>query len=171
MENIYLYGDFTVKPQGGFINGEKPNTYRGTGPYVIGAPTDRVNMSDVVRSGFPFFAGKMTVENHLSYRTGDPTLLSLRGRFAVCKVEVNGVAVDSNLFTRDFELAPYLRDGDNTLRLTVFFSNRNLFGPHHRRDPEPTDVDPQTFSFEKEWNGDVCPSFIKDKAFVRFGIL
>ncbi len=171
VENVYLYGDFSVKASDGFREGEKPNTYRSGGPFVIAAPVETVNMFDVVGSGYPFFAGKMTVGTTLYYRKGDPTHLVLKGRFAVCRAEINGRPVAGDLFTRDFDLTPYLEEGENDLRLTVVFSNRNLFGPHHREDPEPTGVDPRTFSFEGEWANGSCPAFVREKAFVRFGIL
>lgn len=82
---------------------------------------------------------------------------------------VNGEAVDGNLFSHEWELAPHLREGKNALQFTLTFSNCNLFGPHHRKDPEPFAVGPNTFSFEKEWKDGDCPAYVSSYAFVRFG--
>lgn len=169
IEDVYLYGDFGVKALGGFIDGSKPDTYRGKGPFVITDRAEKIDISDIVRDGYPFFAGKMTVESTLSYKSGDGTVLELDGRFAVCDLTINNVNVDGNLFTRKFDLAPYLKEGDNKLQITLSFSNRNLLGPHHRKDPEPLAVGPNTFSFEKEWDGENCPAFVTEPAFVKFG--
>jgi len=169
IEDVYLFGDFGVKVLGGFTDGGKPNTCRAQAPFVLTARSDQVNLSDIVKDGYPFFAGTMTVETELSYKPGDPTRLSLNGRYATCRVAVNGEAVGGNLFSHEWELVPHLREGKNTLLLTLTFSNRNLFGPHHRKDPEPFAVTPNTFSFEKEWKGGGCLAYIPAYAFVRFG--
>ncbi len=169
IEDIYLFGDFRVRSAGGFADGSKPGTCRSGGPFMITAGSEQVNLSDVVSDGYPFFAGKMTVETVLNYKRGDPTLLRLNGRYAVCHVAVNEIPAEGNLFSREWDLSPYLREGDNVLRLYVTFSNRNLLGPHHRSDPEPYGVCPQTFSFEKEWHDGQCEDYVESYAFVKFG--
>ena len=97
-------------------------------------------------------------------------MLKLGGRFATCDVAVNGTPAGEMLFHREMELAPYLREGENTITLDVANAMRNLMGPHHRPDPEPYGVGPGTFSFEKEWHGRECPGYVDRYAFVRFGI-
>ncbi len=170
IEDVYLFGDFGVKVTGGFTDGGKPNTCRAKGPFVLTSRPEQVDLSDIVKDGYPFFAGTMTAETVLRYKKGDPTRLRLNGRFAVCRASVNGIPATGNIFTHEWELAPLLRDGSNTLRLTITFSNRNLLGPHHRQDPEPFGVNPDTFSFEKEWNNGCCPAFVPSYAFVQFGV-
>ncbi len=147
-----------------------PDTYRGKGPYVLTVQSERIDPADIVQSGYPFFAGEMTLKSELIHQNGDPTQLRLSGNFAVCHVSVNGNPVKSNIFTREFDLEPYIRDGGNDLEFRVCFSNRNLLGPHHCVDPEPMVVSPSALSFENAWNGDHCDSFVHDLAFVKHGI-
>ncbi len=97
-------------------------------------------------------------------------MLHLPGRWAVCAVSVNGTPVGEMMFSQYLDLSPYLTEGENDIALDLCNSNRNLMGPHHRHDPEPYAVGPGTFSFEKEWNGRICPAYTSRYAFVRFGI-
>lgn len=171
IENIYLYGNFGVRAEGGYKKTDTPDTYRGKGPFVLTAQSDAIDCEDIVKSGYPFFAGKMRLRTALHYQDGDPTQLKLSGDFAVSKVFVNGNLVESNIFTRNFELSPYLLGGVNALELEIYFSNRNLLGPHHCVDPEPTVVSPNSLSFENAWSEDRCEIFVDDLAFVKFGII
>ena len=74
------------------------------------------------------------------------------------------------MFARSIDLAPWLREGDNELVLRLTNARRNQLGPHHREDPEPYGVGPNTFSFEKEWKNGACPAYQSRYAFVVFGI-
>lgn len=112
----------------------------------------------------------MTVSTIIEYKPGDPTRLKLGGRFSTVRAIINDHDLGVNIFSDEFELAPYLRKGENKLTLTLCFSNRNLMGPHNRENPEPSSVGPQIFSFENEWDGDKCAGYVDAKAFVRFGI-
>lgn len=170
IENVYLYGNFAVTSFSGFTDQDNPNIYRSKGPFVLAEQTRKLNLSDIVPNGYPFFAGRMTVESSFTYCSGDPTVLHLTGHYAVCQALINGKAVDSSLFTRKFNLAPYVKEGENTLQLTVCFSNRNLLGPHHREDAEPAFTGPKAFSFENEWDGDSCPAFVTELSFIKFGV-
>ena len=169
LEAVYLYGDFAVRSHSEFVAGER-NTYRNAGDFLLCQRSKEIDLTDIVKDGYPFFAGKMRASSVFNYKNGDPTLLKLSGRFAVSEVEINGQELGHRLFTDEYELAPYLVEGDNKITLTLCFSNRNLLGPHHRRDPEPIFVSPSVFSYEKDWKGDTCERFVKDWAFVRFGI-
>ncbi len=190
IENVYLYGDFGVYSRSPFIhekgkenydafgiepqNGSTPpilvDTCRCDGPYYIAERSSDINLTDIVSCGYTFFAGELTASTIISYKQGDPTFLKLGGRFLVCRAVINGTDLGARLFTDSFELAPYLKEGENKLTLTLCFSNRNLLGPHNRSNPEPLGVSPNTFSFEKEWDGDKCDGYVDAKAFVRFGI-
>ena len=74
------------------------------------------------------------------------------------------------MFSHTIDLAEYLNEGENEIRLEFTNSMRNLMGPHHRHDPEPYGVGPGTFSFEKEWKGRECRGYADRYSFVRFGV-
>lgn len=170
IECLYLFGDFTVKTEKEAWQIVSPVARRYSGSLAIGGPKETISLTDVTQNGYPFFAGSLKVETVLPYHPGDPTVLKIDGRYATCGVEVNGIVVTTLLFAHTVDLTPYLREGDNTLRLTLTNSCRNLLGPHHRKEAEPWSVGPSSFSFVKEWHNGQCDAFVPAPAFVRFGI-
>ena len=170
IEPLYLFGDFRVCPQAEWQKDADPRVLRNAGPFALAACRETVDLRDVVRDGFAFFTGKMTVETVIDYKDGDPTLLALGGRFATCAAEINGRWLGTQIFSDRFDLKPYLKAGENRLRLTLCFSNRNLLGPHHRMTAEPQFVGPVNFSFEKNWKNGFCERFRYDYSFVKWGI-
>lgn len=170
VEPMYLYGDFGVKATAFAPYDAKTNTYRAKAPYVLTGRGRCIDVTDIIKDGYLFFMGELTAETVWSYRSGDPTFLELGGRFAYARISVNGEEVKSSLFDTRFDLSPFLREGENLLRLTLCFSARNLMGPHNRSNPEPFEVMPRYLSYEKQWIDGKCSDYVSDKAFVRFGI-
>ena len=170
LECCYLCGDFRVLTDSDRFTREASHSVCCDGGFKIGRSRGEIDIYDLVTDGYPFFAGGINVETTFNYAPGGGTVFTPGGRYSVCELEMNGQRVPSLLFERSRDLAPYLREGKNTLKLTLYNSNRNLLGPHHRHDPEPYGVGPGTFSFEGEWHGGVCPGYTGRYAFVRFGI-
>ena len=170
IECLYLFGDFAIKTAADQFAAEPHDAWRYSGTFRIGAQKKEIDLSDVTRDGYPFFAGSLVAETTFTYRAGAPTVLLLRGRYATCGVSVNGEDVTTLLFEDRVDLAPYLTEGENSLRLTLTNSCRNLLGPHHSREAEPYFIGPNSFAFEKQWKGDSCWAFRPDYAFVRFGL-
>ncbi len=177
VEQVKVLSEATFKNDGiGLDQANTPtvkcrsNIYRADGAFILTNRSRKIDLTDIVKDGYPFFAGELTASTVINYTEGVPTMLRLGGRFAVCRAVINGHDLGYKLFSDEFELAPYLSAGENKLTLTLCFSNRNLLGPHNRENPEPFGVGPTTFSFEKEWDGGSCPGYMDKKAFVRFGI-
>ncbi len=170
IEAAYLVGDFGLATDADKFTADVRNTDIYTGDFTLVNQKEAVNIVDVVKDGYPFFGGSMSVKFAYDYQAGGATVLALTGRFATASVKVNGVAAGDILFLRHVDLAAFLREGTNEIELTFTGAMRNLMGPHHRHDPEPTGVGPGTFSFEKEWNGRECKGYVDRYAFVRFGI-
>ena len=169
VEPIYLFGDFRVEAETPWIE-DTARTLRNAGTFVLTASKETVQLKDLNRDGFVFFTGTLRASAALEYRSGDPTELVLGGRFATCGVEINGVDLGVRIFTDRFELAPYLKEGENRVVLTLCFSNRNLLGPHHGLISESDFIVPRSFSFENQWDGDQCEKFRHDYSFVKWGI-
>ena len=169
IEAAYLVGDFALETAGTFTDDVK-NSRIYEGDFVLTGQKDSVAITDVVKDGYPFFGGHMNVKFSYDYKAGDATVLALTGRFATASVKVNGVCAGDMLFLRHVDLAEYLREGENEIEIDFANAMRNLMGPHHRHDPEPTGVGPGTFSFEKEWHGRECKGYLDRYAFVRFGV-
>ena len=172
IECAYLVGDFAVKTDADAFTYPTDTSMRykfGSG-FSLTEQKNTVNVTDLVSDGYPFFTGKITLSTELSYNVGDPTVLKIDGRIAVCDVFVNDVPAGTLLFSKYLDIAPYLNEGKNKLTLALKTNNRNLLGPHHTQIAEPTAVGPKTFSFEGMWNEDKCNEYNPDHAFVRFGL-
>lgn len=170
IENIYLVGDFALRTDGKFSDGEKPNSTLYDGMFVLCAQPEYIPSDDIVRGGYPFYAGNICGEFVYDYTTGKPTVLKADGRHAVADVTVNGEYAGEMMFTDECDLRPFLREGENTVRVTVVNSLRNTLGPHHRKDCEPYSLGPPTYSWEREWKGRECEDFLDRYAFIKFGI-
>lgn len=173
IECVTLVGDFAI-----FLDREKLQTaehhaeiYTST-RFPLSAPRKTVALHDLVRDGYPFFAGTIKAETVLPWKKGDPDELWLPGRYATIHVAVNGEPVGMLLFTDHISLRGFLKEGENRLTLSLTNSNRNLLGPHHFPDPEPMGSGPTTFSCEGSFDEyGRSENYLADRyAFVRFGV-
>jgi hypothetical protein len=81
IESAYLFGDFAVEMPGNH-RADVMRTDVYTGPFYVVAAKDTVNVRNVVKDGYPFFAGTMHYAFDLDWKTGDTTRLDLSdGRF------------------------------------------------------------------------------------------
>lgn len=170
IESIYLYGAFEVSTDRERFTPAVRNSICYDGNFALKAQKDEIDMTDIVTDGYPFFSGIIEVETEYEYTPGSGTVLILRGRYSVCDVSVNGIFAHRLMFTDRCDLSGLLNEGKNIIGLKLYNSMRNLLGPHHRHDPEPFAVGPNTFSFENEWHDEKCPGYTDRYAFVRFGI-
>lgn len=169
VESMYLFGDFAVRTDPEAFTPSERRSWCYTGDFAIVPSKETVQAGNVVTDGYPFFAGRLSVEQTFESDREDGSLW-LDGRFAYADVYLNGAFVKRLMFTNHCELGGFLKKGTNTLRLVLCNSNRNLLGPHHFADPEPYACGPTTFSLEKMWQDGKCSSFADRYAFVRFGI-
>ncbi|MBQ9952415.1 MAG: hypothetical protein IJO98_09815 [Clostridia bacterium] len=170
IESIYLTGHFRVNTDESRFTCEERSAVCYDGGFSIAAQTDEIDPTDFVRSGYPFFGGAIEVQTSYAYTPGGATALRLNGRFSVCDVRVNGQFAGTMLFSHAIDLAPWLVEGENEIRLTFFNTLRNLLGPHHGKTAESYSIGPRDFTFENMWDGENCPHFRDRYAFVRFGI-
>ncbi len=170
IEAIYLRGSFEVKcdtemkPEGICLRAAAP------AHFSLVPQKNKIDVSNIVSDGYPFFGGNIEVSTTLNYKQGDATVLEISGRYCVCDVYVNGKFAGNLMFEKYLDIADFLAEGENKLTLNIYNSHRNSMGPHHCIDPEPTSLGPVTFSFENKWKGAECPSFNHGYSFVRFGI-
>ncbi|MBQ4628532.1 MAG: hypothetical protein IJB44_05600 [Clostridia bacterium] len=169
VEPAYMIGDFALKTDKPFTE-EARNAELYDGTFVLTEQKDSVYIRDIVKDGYPFYCGTAKVRYNYDYKNGEPTVIALNGRFAVCKVKVNGENAGEMMFRNHIDLENLLKEGENEIILEFTNSMRNLMGPHHRHDAEPYGVGPSTFSFEKEWKSRECRSYADRYAFVRFGV-
>jgi len=171
IENAYLVGDFRVRidPDLAVDSSHESICYRGG--FSVVAARDDIRMADIVRDGMPFFGGSVEGEATVTWKPGMPTVIRPTGRFCIGEVWVNGEHAGSMFFADEVDMAPYLREGENTVRIRLTSALRNTMGPFHRNDPEPYGVNPRLFSYEKEWGDkETIPTYLDRYAFVRFGL-
>ena len=171
IECMYLTGHFALKTADAFTDSVRCSCVYDDTSFVITAQ-DAIpfDASNVVRCGYPFFAGTMKLQTTYTYASGMPTELYIRGRYAIAEVSVGGKKAGMLMFTDHIDLSELLVEGENTITVELTNSNRNLLGPHHASDPEPWGVGPWTFSMENAWDeNNHCNGFFYGYAFVRFG--
>ncbi|MCR5055397.1 MAG: hypothetical protein K6B54_00610 [Clostridia bacterium] len=167
VEAMYLFGDFSVECDKDFTPNVR-NSFEYTGDFALAKSKEDANVSNFTVSGFPFFAGKITVSKEFDYE-GKGSVLWVKGRYSYADVTVNGSFVKRLMFTDHCDIGGFLKKGKNKLTIMFCNSNRNLLGPHHFADPEPWSVGPVTFSLENMWNNGQCPLYNPRYAFVRYG--
>ena len=172
IEAVYLKGSFSVKtdPSKFSFLDNGNGRYECCDPFTLTAQSGDVDITNVTKSGYLFYGGKMEFSTVLNYKKDDPTVLKLTGRYAVCEVKVNGKPAGTLMFSKYLDIAEHLTEGENTVTLTICNAYRNLLGPHHRGTIEATSVGPKNFSYENAWNEDKCDDFNPGYTFVRFGL-
>lgn len=144
LEDLYLLGDFAVSTDksGLRILSDLPKT------------TDGVSLE---KNGYPFFAGELTLEKTVKLERA-PGRAAIRVEPAdgtIVKVSLNGQE-QGTAWAAPWEVPLVgLREGDNTLRLTLVNTLRNLLGPLHTTKPEWRGAGPADFGRTENWTDDV----------------
>ncbi len=176
IESVYLLGDFSVDHAGrteSLIRAAE----RFHGKFSLGAPVTGkiVDGRDLVRSGFPFFAGQLTLRQAFEL-TADEMEKIRYLRFTPFgansyRVRVNGEEAGF-LYAGKFALpvAEFLKSGTNVVEFELTTSLRNMLGPHHLAEGESYAV--HTLSFNREANavGWNAPPYDAGYCFVRLGL-
>ncbi|MBQ2890585.1 MAG: hypothetical protein IJE44_02935 [Clostridia bacterium] len=164
IEPVYLVGDFSVETKGEFEKLDK-KAVRYSGEFTIGAPKEKVTLNNIEKQGFPFFAGKITVEKTVSVDDVKQKIAFDKKGINAVLVEVNGNFAGKIIWNpTELDLSEYLKEGENNVRLTLVNNLRNMLGPHHLEEGESHCVLPASFLKEKcvwvsepmEWNDGYC---------------
>lgn len=167
IEPCYLFGEFGVYSEKGLKAGKEKNVLLGD-DFYIGKKQKIV--TETVESGYPFFAGSITLGKEFNY-DGGATVLRLNGRYHLAEIKVNGKKVAKGYFDSKVELKDYLVKGKNVAEITLYSSNRNLMGPHHMKDAEePIAVAPDSFELLNTWKNGKSDKERDNYSFVKFGL-
>lgn len=154
IENIYLLGDFGVVSCTPFVEKERKAIIT-EGPFEIVDCPKEIPLNDFATNGLLFFAGSMTISQKVNIRkeAGKKVILALGGQnMPLVKVYVNGKFVkDSFWAPYDIDITQAAVEGENTITLEVYASNRNLFGPHHNINGECYNVGPESYTGKWSW--------------------
>lgn len=130
----YLFGDFAAYSRSSFTDVERDGAVT-AGPFYIDVENRSLCGLDLIKQGYLFYNQAITVEQTKTVRMEQDTryLIELKKMCAPCvAVSVNGMFVKDILFhPYRADITEFLRDGDNRISLTIYTSNRNLFGNFH----------------------------------------
>ena len=167
IEPCYLFGDFGVYSDKDFVKGKNDKILIGD-DFYLGKKKDVV--TDLVKEGYPFFAGDITLEKDFEC-SGEPVILKLSGEYCLAEVKINGKSVKKSYFYNRIDISDYVVKGKNHAEITLYTGNRNLLGPHHLKDDEdPACVGPFTWELVGSWNNGVSSMERPEYSFVRFGL-
>jgi hypothetical protein len=167
LESIYIIGDFGVTSRwlraenrlAGQVFDRYGAEYRLRPlPDTIGEgdPAHPLRV-DLTASGFPFFAGRITLEQKIWIPVITPDLhLEIdQLHAALVEVKVNGqragmVAWPPHRIT----IADFCQVGENTIAIELVGTLRNLLGPHHLAGGDPNRTNPEQFRDKTRWTDD-----------------
>ncbi|MDF2934755.1 MAG: hypothetical protein K0Q90_128 [Paenibacillaceae bacterium] len=178
LESIYIVGAFGVAGDSPYSDGEHRAVF-GEGPFTLTELPEKAASDDLVRQGFPFYAGKIRLQMKAS--------LDLEGVAAarwifggapdavVSRLVINGQEAEVFLWEPyEADITPYLRQGENAITLELVNSCRNLLGPHHHIKGEVYKIGPDSFKDKPGWTDkDIPPGtciYTDRYTFVRFGL-
>lgn len=169
LESIYVRGNFGVYDDG--VTFDESGAMITQGEHYIAKAKTALLPDNFTVQGLLFFAGKLEVEKQLTIEKG-ASKLHLTGRKAVAEVFVDGEFVKMLMFEDSVDLSAYADGKEHTVKLVLYASNRNIFGPHHFVIPEPMSVSPYTFDFIGGWKEDnTCEHYNERYAFVKFSLI
>lgn len=174
IEAIYLIGDFGVETAGCFTSLPK-RAIRYEGEFALKKQPSAVREGDLVKQGFPFFAGRMVLRNTINLTAAECEGRSLcfADRCAtVIKVRANGLDAGTILWQPyEADLSGLLHEGENEIEVELIGNLRNLLGPHHLGEGESYAVGPNCFyAYSDIWTGGKNPDWNADYAFVKGGL-
>lgn len=163
IEQIYLVGDFSVECDGKIEELDK-KAYRFDGKFIIAEPRKKIFLDKISRQGFPFFAGKITVEKEFDADCADMILDFEKYGINVVKAKINGA--DAGKFMWEpyrADVSEFVCEGKNKIEMTLINNLRNLEGPFHLEEGETYSASPRSFYKEKciwsagtDWNDGYC---------------
>ena len=181
VEQIYIVGDFGAELSGGIFD-ETHEAYRTPAQPEIVAQPRTVDAGSLHTSGYPEFAGRLTLEREITVEEDGKNLYAELEGIGVNSLHlaVNGEEIAVRMFPPyRVELSPYLKTGKNTLTLTVINNLRNMQGPLHRgaeiHVAAPDSFYRESNVFRPKLNAgeschDVFEDYYDDYCLVKFGL-
>lgn len=158
-EDVYIRGDFDVQVQGEITN--HVEDYRIKGAFVLTDSTGK-NAGELTGQNLWFYCGnarytyKFTAGNknqvlHISHMEATAAEVLVNGKKAgmICRAPYK------------LDVSDYMTEGENTVELVLYGSNRNLLGPHHHVSGNPHFVGVSTFLGERDWTDFINPQIVE----------
>ena len=131
IEPCYIIGDFGVALDSGVTNIDR-NAFRYVGKFPITVPPKEITLQEIEKQGYLFFAGDLTVTKEFDLPDTDYCIRMVRNSLNAVSVKINGEDAGTIMFRGDvIDCSKYLKEGKNTVTLTLLGTLRNMMGPHH----------------------------------------
>lgn len=154
LESVYLVGDFGVRSLAPFIPGERGSLFT-DGPFVLTDSPTEFTDNNFTCQGLCFFAEDILVSQKMNIRreSGKRVILSYgKPNAPAADILVNGSLARTACWAPyEVDITDLCVDGENTLALRLYSSNRNLLGPHHHTKGESYGVGPLSFTGKWSW--------------------
>lgn len=168
IESCYLCGDFAVYSDDEFAEKKEKNVLIGNNFYI---DTFNRDVKNIVKDGFPFFVGNITFEKEIDCKQ-TPCKVIVKGHIHGCELLVNEQLVEKNLFEKEIDISQYILEGKNNIKVTIYNTPRNLFGPHHLKlDEDPQNVSPWHFELTGSWENGKSSQEREEYSFVNWGFV
>lgn len=131
IEPVYLAGMFGVYSYENFEDFDE-RFILGHSFYIGDVPT---KVTSVVKDGFPYFRGALTVSQTVHFAHNDIRLV-LPGDYLTAKIWVNGTYAGELCYQEGLDISSVARAGENEIKVIFSIGNRNLLGPLHAKDNE-----------------------------------
>ncbi len=150
IENIYLYGDFSLDENYALCEKKLPTALNG-----------------IEKQGYPFFKGSVVYAGKYTYSGEGRATITLDGDYLVAHIAANGKTKELVMDTA-VDITDLLQEGENNLEITIRTSLRNTFGPHHIEWFFITS--PYSFTFRGQWKDGKPKTYIDDYLLVNVGL-
>ena len=145
IEPVYIVGDFGVELPSKITELSR-DAYRITDLPVIVEKPRTVDICALDRSGYPEFAGRLTLKRRFTLTDTDRSVTLFGRGINSVRLSVNGKPVATKMWgPYTVDISDYLTLGDNEITLTVLNNLRNMMGPHHLEEVESYHVGPALF--------------------------
>ena len=163
IEACYLCGDFGVEYDGEWTKVEH-NAALADRRFRIVEPRKTVELMNLERQGYLFFAGSLTLSKKITAKKGDNLKIKFKKYGVnVVEIKVNGNSVKKILWAPyEAELGNFLVDGENEIEITLTNNLRNLLGPLHSGEellwfrPGAFQKEPSFWNKEPVWFDNYC---------------
>ncbi len=148
LEAIYVSGEFGVYSYGEYEDSTFENHIFGNDFYIDSLPK---TVTEPTKEGFPFFAGKLTFKQNIKLESKN-IKLRFGGTWQSAYFRINGKDAGKMVYNRTLDISDYAVVGENTVKVDVVISNRNLLGPHHLTgDGHSNYIGPYSFELTGTW--------------------
>jgi hypothetical protein len=165
IESIYLTGDFAVEAEKSKRTPEP--SQRNARGFLVPKPVSHfasfvlskektIFNGDLTNQGYPFYNGSFLLEKKFDLKSMDKNktyvLKFPLSEAIVIKVDINGVALPPLAWSPwELDITGAIREGSNSISITLVNSLRNLLGPHHNAEGELIALSPESFTGRSTW--------------------